>query len=243
MCVGLQTQSVTVSEAAGSARAKYDQGVRNFALLFTRWMDLNGWSHPVMVALAKSALDGTSWLHSSQISGLRHGKLVSPGPRTFKAIQVLNYYLWLYKEEKRLIPNTDSSNNYRDPYVITENGKPPEMGWWMEVFVGDRMPNDLDLDQHSFTPEAAKDFSKSYGKLIRKLMVLNDYDPIADFDTVVRDHYPARDSERVEKVTKILFNQETWTPEELVNEMPALVTLSTALDGPTSDEMLLEVLS
>ena len=74
-------------------------------------------------------------------------------------------------------------------------------------------------------------------------MVLNDYDPIADFDTVVRDHYPARDSERVEKVTKILFNQETWTPEELVNEMPALVTLSTALDGPTSDEMLLEVLS
>ena len=82
------------------ARAKYDQGVRNFALLFTRWMDLNGWSHPVMVALAKSALDGTSWLHSSQISGLRHGKLVSPGPRTFKAIQVLNYYLWLYKTEE-----------------------------------------------------------------------------------------------------------------------------------------------
>ena len=228
-------------EEAGerSARAKYDQGVRNFALLFTRWMDLNGWSHPVMVSLAKSALDGTSWLHSSQISGLRHGKLVSPGPRTFKAIQVLNYYLWLYREEKKLIPNTDSSNHYQDPYVITENGQPPEMGWWMEVFVGDRTPTDLDLDQHSFNPDSAHEMSKGYGKLIRKLMVLNDYDPISDFSEVVREHYPAKDSYRVEKITKILFNQETWTPEELVNEMPALVTLSTALDGPSTDDELL----
>ena len=117
------------------------------------------------------------------------------------------------------------------------------MGWWMEVFVGDRMPSDLDLEQHSFTPDTAESFSKSYGKLVRKLMVLNDYDPIADFDTVVRDHYPAKDHERVQNVTKVLFNQYSWSPEELVNEMPALVTLSTALDGPTTDEKLLEVLS
>ena len=74
-------------------------------------------------------------------------------------------------------------------------------------------------------------------------MVLNDYDPIADFDTVVREHYPAKDFERVEKVTKVLFNQYSWTPEELVNELPALVTMSTALDGPTTDEKLLKALS
>ena len=234
---------MTSSEDALRARDKYDQGVRNFALLFTRWMDLNGWSHPVMVALAKSALHGTSWLHSSQISGMRHGKLVSPGPRTFKAIQVLNYHLWRYREEKTLIPNTDSSNNYQDPYVITENGKPPELGWWMEVFVGDRLPTDLDLNQHSFTPESAAEFSMAYGKLIRKLMVLNDYNPICDFDTVVREHYPAKDHERVEKVTKILFNQARWSSEELVNEIPALVTMSAALDGPSTDEALMEELS
>ena len=203
-------------------------------------MDLNGWSHPVMVSLAKSCLDGTSWLHSSQISGLRHGKLTSPGPRTFKAVQVLNYYLWRYKEERKLLPNTESSNHYREPYVITENGKPPELGWWMEVFVGDRMPADLDLNQHTFTPEVAESISKGYGKLIRKLMVLKDYDPIGDFDEVIREHYPAKDFDRVQKVTKILFNQDSWSPEELVNEIPALVTLSSALDGPTNDDELLE---
>ena len=205
-------------------------------------MDLNGWSHPVMVSLAKSCLDGVSWLHSSQISGLRHGKLVSPGPRTFKAIQVLNHHLWIYREEKKLLPNTESSNHYREPFVITENGKPPELGWWMEVFVGDRMPSDLDLHQHSFTPEQATAVSAAYAKLIRKLMVLNDYDPISDFDVVIRDHYPAKDFDRVKKITEILYNQSGWTPEELVNEMPALVTLSSALDGPSSDEKLLEQL-
>lgn len=222
-----------------AAKDKYEQGIRNFALLFTRWMDLNGWSHPVMVALAKAALDGTSWLHSSQISGLRHGKLLSPGPRTFKAIQILNYYLWIYKEKQKLIPNTESSNNYQDPYVITENGHPPDLGWWMEVFVGDRLPADLDLNEHSFTPETASNFSKSYGKLIRKLMVLNDYDPISDFDTVIREHYPAKDTERVQTLTEILYNEVQWNPEQLVNEIPALVTLSAALDGPKSDKDLL----
>ena len=222
-----------------AAQAKYEQGIKNFALLFTRWMDLNGWSHPVMVALAKSALDGTSWLHSSQISGLRHGKLLSPGPRTFKAIQLLNYYLWLYKEEKKLIPNTTSSNNYQEPYVITEDGKAPDLGWWMEVFVGDRLPTDLDLNEHSFTPDSATEFSKSYGKLIRKLMVLNDYDPISDFDTVIRTHYPAKDAERVQTLTDLLYNEAHWNPEQLVNELPALVTLSAALDGPKGDKDLL----
>ena len=225
------------------ARAQYDQGIRNFSLLFTRWMDLNGWSHPVMVSLAKSALNGTSWLHSSQISGLRHAKLLSPGPRTFKAIQVLNHHLWIYKTEKKLIPNTDSSNHYRDPFVVTEDGMPPELGWWMEVFVGDRMPSDLDLEQHSFTSDAATAFSAAYGKLIRKLMVLNDYDPISDFDKVIREFYPAKDTARVETLTEILFNETAWEPDQLINELPALVTFSKALEGPKNDEELLEACS
>lgn len=221
------------------ARTKYDRGIRNFALLFTRWMDLNGWSHPQMVALAKASLDGASWLHSSQISGLRNAKLISPGPRTFKGIQQLNAALWDYKTAKRLIPGTTSSNSYQDPYVITEDGLPPSLGWWMEVFVGDRLPKDVDLEQHSFTPSAAEEISSNYGKLVRKLMVLSDFDPISDFDLVVRQHYPAKDTERVKKVLDVLWNREFWTPEELVMEMPALVTLSEALSGPDSEKELL----
>ena len=64
-------------------KQSYEAGIRVFALLFTRFMDLNGWSHPVMVSLARAALDDVSWLHSSQISGLRHGKLISPALARF----------------------------------------------------------------------------------------------------------------------------------------------------------------
>lgn len=195
-----------------------------------------------MVSLAKGCLHGVSWLHSSQISGLRHAKLLSPGPRTFVAITELNRALWYYKFEKKLLPGSTKSNQYQDPFVITENDRPPELGWWMEVFCGIRLPSDIDLDQHSFTPEAAEVISTGYGKLIRKLMVLNDLDPISDFDTVVRKHYPAKDAERVTKVTEILWNKTTWTPEELVMELPALVTLSTALEGPDTDDALLSKL-
>ena len=220
-------------------RDGYEEGIRTFALLFTRWMDLNGWSHPVMVSLARACLDGTSWLHSSQISGLRHGKLLSPGPRTFKAIQVLNAFLFRYVQEKKLLPNTDSSNNYREPYVILENGLPPDLGWFMEVFVGDRVPQDIDLDLAVFTADAAEEISTNYGKLIRKLMVLQDYDPISDFDLVVRKFYPAKDTERVEKMLDVLWAKTTWTSDELQMEMPALVTFSGHLEGPDDEKSLL----
>ena len=224
-------------------RESYEAGIRVFALLFTRFMDLNGWSHPVMVSLARAALDDVSWLHSSQISGLRHGKLISPGPRTFLAIQVLNEALFRYKHEQRLIPNTTSSNNYQDPYVITENGEAPGLGWFMEVFTGQRVPSDIDVNQHSFTESDAEEISIRFGKLIRKLMVLNDYDPISDFDLVASHHYPAKDAERVAKLLDVLWNKDMWKPEELLNELPAITSMSAALSGPTTEDELLDHLA
>ena len=220
-------------------RRQYEEGIRNFALLFTRFMDLNGWSHPVLVQLAKSAMEGTSWLHSSQISGLRHGKLLSPGPRTFIAIQVLNAALYSYKHEKKLVPGTTSSNHYQDPWVITESGKPPSLGWFMEVFAGERVPQDIDLGEGVFTQIKAEEYSICYGKLIRRLMVLNDFDPVLDQDKVVKKFYPAKDAERVERMLDVLRAENTWEPEELQNEIPALVTLSKGLEGPDDEKALM----
>ena len=90
----------------------YLTGNKNFAILFTRWMDRNEWSHPIVVALAKGVCGGASWFHSSQISGIRQGKSQSPGPRQFIAIQRLNQALYDYKNGGPLIPGTSSSNNY-----------------------------------------------------------------------------------------------------------------------------------
>jgi len=93
-------------------RDQFERGVLDFSFLFTKWMDTNAWSHPVMVQLAAGCLQlpgGKGWLHSSQISGLRHGKLLSPGPRTFMAIERLNFYLHRYATEKLLLPGSTSA--------------------------------------------------------------------------------------------------------------------------------------
>lgn len=218
---------------------QFEEGVRNFAKLFSRWMDLNEWSHGVMTNLARCALGGASWLHSSQLSGFRSGKLKSPGPRSLMGCERLNFYLHRYKTQKLLIPGTASSNFYSDPYVITENGQPPSLGWWIEVFCGYHIPTDIDLHRTQFTEERASEFTKYYGRIMRKLLAARGYDLIEDLEKAVRVHYLPKDAPRVEKLLQALRIQTVWSAKELELEMPALVSMAGSLGGPQTEEALL----
>lgn len=221
---------------------RFQDGNRTFSLLFTRWMDTNGWSHPTMVALAKGCLEGRSWLHSSQISGLRHCTLHSPGPRTFVAIERLNFFLHRYATEKLLLPGSSSSNLYTQPFPITENGQPPELGWWVEVFCGLRIPKDIDLYKVSFSDDQAIRISENWGYLIRRLIAQSGIDLITELEKVVRNHYPTKDTKRVGKLVSVIHNQDAWNAEELLNEMPALSQLTAAMGGPSTEDELVQEL-
>ena len=220
----------------------YTRGSRTFALLFTRWMDSNGWSHPVMTSLARSAMGGIRWLHSSQISGLRHSSLENPGPRTFIVIAELNRQLHRYRQTKRLIPGTESSRHYSDPFVITENGEPPTAGWFFEVFCGLRVPQDIDLNQAYCTDSQAEAVSANWGALVRKLIRNQDLDLITDLDRILREHYPAKDVERLKRIRGVIQNQYVWTPDELLMELPALSALTSALGGPSSEAEIMRMM-
>jgi hypothetical protein len=222
--------------------AQFAQGVSTFSLLFTRWMDTNSWSHPTMVTLARACLDGTSWLHSSQISGLRHGKLLSPGPRTFIAIERLNYYIHRYATTKKLLPGTPGSNLYAKAFAITEGGKPPQLGWWVEVFCGQRQPLDIDLRETFFTEEQATRISAAWGAMIRKLMIQQDMDIITELDRVLREHYPAKDAERLRRTHAVIQNRDAWNAQQLANELPAISALSAQLGGPSTESDLIQTL-
>jgi len=217
----------------------FEQGNQTFGLLFTRWMDTNRWSHPVMVLLAKACLDNVGWLHSSQISGLRHVKLASPGPRTFIAIERLNYYVHRYATTKTLLPNTSSSNFYTEAYAITENGAPPPLGWWVEVFCGQRIPQDVDLHQKFFNDEQAEAFSLRWAYLIRRLMMQQGVDVIMELENVVRASYAPRDAERVKQLIAVIQNRGVWTASQLTNELPAITSLTAEMGGPSTDQALL----
>ena len=223
-------------------KAQFKSGVDNFALLFTRWMDTNGWSHPTMVTLAKACLDGTGWLHSSQISGLRHARLLSPGPRTFMAIERLNYYIHRYSTTKKLLPGTPGSNLYAKAFAITENGQPPELGWWVEVFCGARTPADINLHESFFSDDQATKISSNWGGMIRKLMIQQDMDIIVELDKLIREHYPAKDNDRVTRVLSVIQNKEAWTAQQLANELPAISSLTAHLGGPKTEAELLQAL-
>jgi len=224
------------------ATQQYEQGVRRFALLFTRWMDTNDWSHPVMTNLAKCAMGGVAWLHSSQISGLRHGKLLSPGPRTFIAIARLNSALYEYKVNHTLVPNTTSSNHYQDPFVILEEGRPPETGWWFEVFCGKREPVDICLDNYFFTEDEAESYSKVIGRLLRFGLMTNGIDPITELDDFLREHYPCREPERLKMLRQVVFNTGTWTADQLLTELTGLTALTAQVQGPQTEEELVAYL-
>lgn len=43
-------------QVAESLKDQFELGVQNFSRLFTKWMDTNAWSHPIMVSLAASCL-------------------------------------------------------------------------------------------------------------------------------------------------------------------------------------------
>lgn len=225
--------------AADGYRDRLKSGINTFAATFSRLMDLNEFSHPTMVKLTASCMSGVSWLHSSQISGLRHGKLISPGPRTFVAIQQLNFYLNRYINEKKLLPGTDSSHDYRHPYAITENGEPPSVGWWIEVFCGIRVPRDIDLYSKKLSESQAKAQSTKWAKLMRELMMTNKIDIISDLDSTLRAHYPARDAERLAKIKQVLMQGETWSADEFALELPAIAAFSAALGGPDEESVFL----
>ena len=73
-------------------------------------------------------------------------------------------------------------------------------------------------------------------------MVLQDYDPVLDQVRMVRENYPNKDSDRVERLLEVLRADNTWEPEELQNEIPAMVTLSKNLEGPDDERALMDKL-
>lgn len=235
-------KSSPLAPGDATLRDRFDTGTQNFARLFTKWMDTNGWSHPIMVSLATACLelpDGKGWLHSSQISGLRHAKLISPGPRTFLAIERLNAYLHRYATTRTLLPGTTSSNYYADPFVITEDGAPPPLGWWVEVFCGARVPKDVDVAAHFISEKDAAVISANWAKLIRRLLISEGLDLVDDLGKLIREHYPVGDVARIGRLASVIQGQLQLTPDEFLYELPAITAFTGALGGPSTEDELL----
>lgn len=225
---------------AMDAKAAFASGRQRFSTLFTGWMDRNGWSHPAIVLLATAALELPSkkgWLHSSQVSGLRHAKLENPGPRTFIGIAALNRSIYEYQKTGKLLPGIKRSLYDRAvPYLV--EGEPPSAAWWAGVFMGEIEPEGLEHDRRWFDDERSAIFSLNFGKKVRLELAAKGMDLVEDLAFAVRKYYPTHEKERVEKLTKVIMQQGAWTGSELVNELPALSQMLTNMGASAEAEKI-----
>ena len=120
-------------------RKKQLEGRRAFAHLIHVWHERNGWSHKVLPALTET-LD-LARVHNSQISNLRNGKLVSPGPEVFLALAQANSLLFTGVDQikdrlEEAHPELLNVLMESAHAVESSDGSPIGAGTFFEIFVG-----------------------------------------------------------------------------------------------------------
>jgi hypothetical protein len=199
-------------DAAGLEGAM-DTGALSFARWFSRVMDHNGWSHPQLVALCRVCTGDKAWLHSSQIAGLRHARLKSPGPRSFVALEYLFRAIHNYQKGSAVTTFGSLAELIENAEIMAdEEGNPASLGYLMEVFTGLRTVP-VDLSTNDVTPAVAEQISMNAGRLIRRLMAVQELDPITDAGTVAAGF--SRSSEECFQFASLIKGSHEWAPEEI----------------------------
>ncbi len=178
------------------------------------WHERNGWSHKVLPALAESLDLGR--IHNSQISNLRNGKLVSPGPEVFLAFSQINHVLYqgighirdhLEKDHPELLKLLlDSALP-----LVGDDEQPLSAGDLFEIFVGlTPLPSSFDW----FIEEAEAPILSA---------ALADYlcnkQPWRQCREKVMDAYPVQKLNRRERFAAVMAGLRDYTAEQLDGEL------------------------
>ena len=193
-----------------------DHGAIDFGKWFSRTMDGNGWSHPNLVALCKIATGGKSWLHSSQIAGLRQARLKSPGPRSFVALEYLWRLIVQYQEDRDSVSAVFAAQYkmIEDAEVLRDpDGNPATTGYMIEVFAGVR-PVPIELSALAVSLDQSKLISVNLGRTLRRMMANKSWDLIDDMEKVTRVFAPSDPNARL-MLDSVICGQYVLTPSEI----------------------------
>lgn len=201
---------------ADEIEERFDQGAIEYSRWFGKTMDLNGWSHPKLVQLAKHVTGDKGYVHSSQIAALRTGTLKSPGPRSFASLVYLFHEIDLYQKGKQ----HKKSPTFKGFEALVENAvvmrddddNVATIGFHFECFVGWRKPPQK-AATIDYSPEQAEKISKNAGKYIRMLMVAEKMDPLEDIDRLAKAF--SGDQMIQAQFCNVVWGRESWKPDEL----------------------------
>ena len=178
------------------------------------WHERNGWSHKVLPALAECLDLGR--VHSSQISNLRNGKLVSPSPEVFFALGKVNQVLsrGLENIESQIVnvhPELLRSLQESAIAVDGNDNNPLSAGDFFEIFVGlASLPSSFDW----FIEEAeAPELSAALADYLckgRSWRMCREQ---------VMSAYPVSKKQRRERFEAVMAGLKDYTAEELDGEL------------------------
>ncbi len=215
-----------MTKSSKSFRERLVDGRRAMAHLIHVWHERNGWSHKVLPALVETLDIGR--LHNSQISNLRNGKLVSPGPEVFLALAQANITLDRGIEliRDRLIQGhpellkvlLDSSIP-----IYGDNGRPLGAGDLFEIFVGLLpLPSSFNWfieDNEAVFLSAALSEYLSNGRSWRQCR------------EQIMKAYPVSKQSRRERFEEVMAGIRDYTAEELDGELLDLFATNRSLRG------------
>lgn len=187
---------------------------------FSWFMDINGYSHPQLVALCKVCTGGHAWMHSSTIANMRNARTKNPGPRAFAALEYCLRDIDAAQKGEfitnfgALTPLIIEATLMRD-----EAGNPATAGYMIEVFLGLR-PIPIDLSVTIITPTDAESISAKAARLIRKLMAVSDLDPVDDAEEV-GGKFPGNPQQK-QVAIDLIKGQATWSPDEIEEQVGKL---------------------
>jgi len=203
------------------------------------WHERNDWSHKVLPALAETLDLGR--VHNSQISNLRNGKLVSPGPEVFLALAQANAVLaegieLIQDHLEKVHPELLKALLESALPVEGENGQPISAGTFFEIFVGlAPLPSSLDWfieDEEAIWLSAALADYLCSGSSWRQCR------------QKVLEAYPVKKSSRREKFAAVMAGVRDYSAAELDGELLDLNITFRSLGGsglPGTDGFLNEL--
>lgn len=194
-----------------------EAGLIGFGKWFAWFMDVNKFSHPQLVALCKLCTGDKAMLHSSTIAGYRNMRIKNPGPTAFVAIEYVCRAIDAYQKNEpitrfgRLAHLVEGAQIMRD-----EAGNPVTAGYLTEVFLGLR-PVPMDLSAVHFNTSDAEEISSKAARLVRKLMVIQDLDPIEDAEEM-GGHFPGNPKQK-QLFGDLIKGQASWKAEEVEEQV------------------------
>lgn len=192
-------------------------GQISFSRWFSWFMDINGYSHPQLVAICKACTGGHAWMHSSTIANLRNARTKNPGPRAFAALEYCLRDIDA-AQKGEFITNFGTLTGLIQEAVLMrdEGGNTPTAGYMIEVFLGLR-PIPIDLSQVVISASDAEVISGKAARLIRKLMVVSDLDPVEDAEEM-GGKFPGNPQQKRVAID-LIKGTATWKAEELEEQI------------------------